>query len=558
MVGLLKDRQSELEGKYSFWRPATLSDLFFKVAWQYPTHDFIVARDKTYSYEAAAEMTLITVKALVLIGVKKGDHVALSLNNCPQYVFLTLALSCIGAVKVSVNAKLAAPGMKQILDHSDSKYLFISEDNRSLSELKEHYKCFPIGSSNTAWLSEIYASLQGKCKEVSMAAMLYTHISPDDFADLFYTSGSTGEPKGVLLTHDMLLRSAYASCLNRGFEFGRRIYVPLPLYHVYGYVEGLLTAIFVAGSILIDDSKFDPGQALSFMAEARANDILSVPTMMMDMIDHMNGKYFDLSPLHAAYCSASVCPEWLWTRIREEFQVNDVITGYGMTEMCGASMQTSPLDGDDILTKKVGKILYGGISGRSEWNGRQIKFKCVDENGYEVPSSVCGQLLCKGDTVTKGYYKNQSAIEEAFTSDGWFKTGDIGRFDENGYLELNGRSNDMYRINGENTSPKFIESEIIKCSVVKYVEVVGVPSPRYGEVGVAFVELWEDTGENRNEVVVYSKNNLGSFQIPYRFFFVTADMWPCTSTGKVQKHKLRKLAIDSLDLPELKVYACTS
>jgi fatty-acyl-CoA synthase len=551
LIDSLIKRRAELESKYPVWRPATLSEFFYRIAESFPDNDFIVTTDDSWSYSRAAVIIEQIVKALVKFGVEKGDHVAVALNNCPEYFFLTFALSQLGAVKVSINTKLAPSGIRQILEQSDSKYLFIENDNLLLPKLKNKFNAFSLKSycvvgapffpanGGISWEKFIEAGNSFKIEN--------NNISPHDITDIFYTSGSTSEPKGVMLTHDMLLRSAYASTLNRGFESGRRIYVPLPFYHVYGYVEGLLAALFVGGAILCGQNKFEARKSLAFLSRTRANDILGVPSIMMGLVKEQEMMPVDLSALHAVYCSASTCPEWLWARIRNVLNVSDVITGYGMTEVCGASVQTDCCDGDQILSVKVGKVLCGGASGNPGWDGRQIQYRVVDvQTGLDVPNGAYGELWCRGSVVTVGYYNNERANKESFTEDGWFKTGDIGSFDESGYLELHGRADDIYKVNGENISPRYIEAEIIKCPHVKYVEVLGVAYPKYGEVGVAFVELWADTPQARRELIEYTSGNLGGFQRPYRFYFMNEDMWPIGSTGKINKHSLKQMAHKNL------------
>lgn len=479
---------------------------------------------------------------------------AVALGNSPEYVLLTFALARLGAVKVAINAKLAAPGMRQILEHSHTKYLFIESGSVLLPELLGRFDSFSldgyciIGDDDDAPLprSATWKDLDARLEKVEKAAM-DRHPAPDDVADIIYTSGSTSTPKGVLLSHDMLLRSAYANCLNRGFETGRRVYVPLPLYHVYGYVEGLLSCLFVGGAVLLAKGKFDARSSLLLMSQERANDILSMPSIMMALIREQENRPVDLSALHAAYCSAAACPAWLWRGMRTWLGLSDSITGYGMIEMSGASMQTVCGDSDEILTGKVGRLLPGGCSGVPAWGGNQMQVRVVDAGtGSDVPPGACGELWCRGSTVTAGYYNNRPANKEAFTHDGWFKTGDIGSFDAQGYLTLHGRCNDTYRMNGENISPRFVEAEIIKCQDVKYVKVLGIPYPKYGEVGIAFVELWDDAAADKQGVIEYCRSNLGAFQVPFRFFFIAENEWPTNSTGKIQKQRLAQMASERL------------
>lgn len=220
-----------------------------------------------------------------------------------------------------------------------------------------------------------------------------------------------------------------------------------------------------------------------------------------------------------------------------------MITGYGMTEVCGASMQTDPADGNEILETRVGRRLPGGCSGLKEWDGHQIIYRVVDQKtGKDCSAGIIGELWCKGPVVTKGYFNRPEANKRVFTEDGWFKTGDCGCFDENGYLILAGRVDDMYKINGENVSPKFLEDVIGNCSVINVVSVVGIPDAKHGYVGAAFIELYEDTLQNRELTEEYCRMHLARFQVPKYFIYMKSQNWPRTSTGKVQKFRLKEMA----------------
>ena len=247
--------------------------------------------------------------------------------------------------------------------------------------------------------------------------------------------------------------------------------------------------------------------------------------------------------LHAAYCSASVCPAWIWPGIREVLKVSDVVTGYGMTETCGGAIQTRPFDSDEIRCSRVGVIMQADCAGKAEYDGCLLKYQVVDpKTGELCKPGEPGELWCRGSVVTKGYFNRPEANAKAFTEDGWFKTGDCGYFDENGYLCLAGRIDDMYKINGENVSPKFLEDTVSACPAVSVIAVVGIPDARHGYVGAAFIQLHEDTPENRKAAEQYCQDHLARFQVPKYYVYVTDADWPRTASGKIQKFKLRQRA----------------
>lgn len=565
MKGFIDDRLAEISRLYPVWEKKTIWKFFEATAERFPEWEFVGAQGReSYSYRQTKEIALRIARGLLAMGVRPGDHVAMQIENCPEQVFVALAVSAVRAVKVPVNTFLSARELEFVLGQSDSRYL-ITGCKIDLKSSNVHVKqvvalpeaeCqmdIPVlsweeflaaGEKREASGSEISGS-EGSGSEISGSEASGSEGEgfADEVSDIIYTSGSTKAPKGVMLTHDMLMRSAYASCLNRGFELGRRIFVPLPLFHVYGYVEGMLAAILVGGAVLLRRGKFMAEPVLDYMEACGANDILSVPAQMIALIRFLRENPRELPNLHAVYCSASICPAWVWPGIRETLGVTDVITGYGMTEVCGATMQTAPSDSDEILMSRVGKLLYGGCSGLAELDGYQTEYLVVDQKtGIPCKKGETGELWCRGPVVTKGYYNRPEANKRVFTEDGWFKTGDCGYFDEAGYLVMAGRVDDMYKINGENVSPKFLEDVLGNCPEVNTVEVVGIADEKHGHVGVAFIQLHEDTPENRSCAEKYSQEHLAKFQVPKYFIYMTSADWPRTSTGKVQKFRLKEIA----------------
>lgn len=546
MKGPIEARLAELDQLYPVWTPKTIWGFFEASAARNPERPLVVLEgQETYTYGQAREISLRFAETLYAYGVRPGDHVALQLDNGADQVFLALALTRLRAVKVPVNGALGSCELNYILRQSRTRFL-LTDRHLELSGadcLLHHIFTLNGGSCATdlpvsQWSS---AQLSGGAQPLpNWAGPAYA----DEVSDIIYTSGSTSAPKGVTLTHDMLMRSAFASCRNRGFELGRRIFVPLPMFHVYGYVEGLLSAILVGGAVLLWNRKFSGERAVRFMREAGANDILCVPAQAMALIQYLDSSPRDLPDLHAVYCSAAVCPAWVWPGIRSALGVSDVITGYGMTEVCGASMQTAPTDSNHILETRVGRLLPGGCAGMPEYGGHQIQYRVVDSTtGTDCPTDKSGELWCRGPVVTKGYFDRPEINQRAFTPDGWFRTGDCGHFDQDGYLLLDGRIDDIYKINGENVSPKYLEDILSACPLVRNVEIVGIPDEKHGAVGAAFLQLHEDTTEHREAVRRFCQKHLAKFQIPKYFIYMDDNDWPRTSTGKVQKFRLRELAV---------------
>lgn len=551
MNGNIKDRILEIQDTYGTWKKQTIWGFFQDTAKRYPEKEFLVAGyGETYTYYQSEKIIRHIAEKLASIGVKEGTHVAVQASNTSEAVFLSLAIAALHAVKVSVHVSLGIKELNYVLTQSKSQFLITCRE-LSLEDNFEHLKGIVILRGGNCEVSSV--PVYGWIEFLSMKSSFVLpenmeEEKADCMSDIIYTSGSTSAPKGVMLTHDMLMRSALASCINRGFETGRRVFIPLPMFHVYGYVEGLLTSILAGGTVLIREGKFEAESVIAFMKEQRANDILSVPAQMMHLVEYLDANPCAFPDLHAVYCSASLCPSWLWSAIREKLGVQDLITGYGMSEVCGATMQTEPFDGDEILRTRVGKLLPGGSAGSPAYSGHQLEYKVVDQNTLETcKPGENGELWCRGLVVTTGYFERPEINAHAFTEDGWFRTGDCGHFDENGYLILAGRLDEVYKINGENVSPKFIENIMGNCPEVKEVAILGIPDDKHGYVGVAYFELYEDCEENRQKVENYCKEHLAKFQIPKHVIYLKEELWPRTSTGKIQKFRLKEMVAEYIN-----------
>lgn len=539
-----------IEAKHAPWKKKTIWQRLLDCAGEHPHREFLVfSSGERFTYAQVVAESERIASGLVALGIGVGDHVAVRASAGPESALFIFALARLEAVKVAINTGVGAYELRYILDKADCSCLVSDkpvrpEDVQGVTKLRcvvqigrELQAERPVdGVEMTSW-SALIAAGEG----VTLDA--YEGM-PGDFVDIMFTSGSTGNPKGVSLTHDKLFRAAYANCLNRGFEDGRRIFSALPLYHCFAYVEGILALLFVSGTMIVYRGKFDAGDCLQVVQREKANDILNVPYMAMRFIEYLRENPMEFEGLHAMYCAGEPCPDWVWEGIREELGVDDVVNGYGMTEICGAAMQTVPGDPDSIRGNRVGRVMPGGAAGSPFYGGHVFEYKAIDPNtGAEVKAGEQGELVCRGLSLMEGYYRDIEATYAAFTEDGWLHTGDLGRFDEDGYLELVGRIKDSYRINGENVSPHFVELVVEQCPVVEKAVVVGVPDARVGAVGALFTQLREDNARNRGAVEDYCCKSLARFQVPKHYYFFREEDWPRTASGKIQNFKLRDYAI---------------
>jgi fatty-acyl-CoA synthase len=364
--------------------------------------------------------------------------------------------------------------------------------------------------------------------------------------DIIYTSGTTGSPKGVLLTHDMLLRTAFGSAYARAFETGRRILFSLPMYHVYGYVEGMLSVLFVGGAV-IPQLKFDAAATLAAIARHRATDALLIPTMTLAMLDELDKRSYDLQSLHSVISSGGRAPAYLWQKIFDVLGASEVTTGYGMTEVTASSTVTRPDDPLERLLTTNGRLRDVGPAGDPSLGGKLVAYRVVDpETGIDVAPGEVGELLAKGPGVTSGYYKKPDATANAFTADGWLKSGDLGTIDVAGYVTLAGRRKESYRCGGEQVMPGEVEDVLALHPAVSQVHVAPILDDRMGEVGVAFVVVREGAAPEAEELIEHCSQRLARFKVPKHVLFIRAEEIPTTPSGRARKFLLSQRASEVL------------
>lgn len=552
MLGTREERMSELLARFKHWKPRTTWQRFLEYADEFSSADFIrLSNGQSMTYgDAKAESGRIA-DALWNVGVRRGDCVALRMGNSLELVCTMLAIAKIGAIKAGMNAHAGAYEAAFVIKESNAGVLI--SDRAVVFDEACKPRCLRLqvalsvsqGQASsldvTTWNDFISAGMRhsSHAQEAS---------DPEGVCDILFTSGSTGNPKGALLCHDQLLRSAFSNCLNRGFEIGRTILVLVPLNHCFGYVEGFLSVLFVGGTLVLPTEHIDPQLIARLIEEHQVNDMLSVPHTLQKLLEYLHevSTEYDFSSLHALYCAGEKCPEWLWGQIMKTLDIDDVVDGYGMTEVCGAAMQTVPGDGPDVLSSRVGRILPAGSAGVEELGNALVEYKAIDpQSGRECSIGEVGRLFCRGITVMKGYCNSE---KQPIDNEGWLDTGDMGSFDSQGYLSLFGRAKDVYRINGENVSPQFIEGILECCPVVKRAVVVGVPDRALGAVGCLFVEYRDESDECMRELESFCQRNLTKFQIP-KFVIEMGEEWPLTASGKPRRAVLGQRARKRTALP---------
>ena len=558
----IQERRQQLEDRFKEWPRHTIAQHFQQACEQSGNEPFLYIHDQQITYNHVWTEAQKYAKSLLHIGVKRRDHIAVCMENDATYPSLMIAASMVGAVLIPINTMLSKDELGYILSQSDTRVLFFHDhirgnhlsqsirtflDDVSFQEdnVLEHLICTPTTEDSLDERFTSWSTFEEGAREVSedtLEKRWKSSLYPDEIGMIMYTSGSTGKPKGVMLTHDMLLRCAYSTCISRAIEKGRATFAPLPFYHCFAIVEGILAMSFVGGS-LISAPVFTPLSALEMMEKYKANDLLCVPTMLVPLLNHPKLKDFDLSNLFAMWCGAAPAPAHVWQRAVDELGLTEILTGYGQTEVTSSGVTTELDDPIERIVTRVGRPKLGGSSGLKEFNGSNVEYKTIDPITLEdLPHGSIGELTVRGNTITNGYYNKPEETAHAIDKDGWLRTGDVGIIDEHGYLQVLGRSTDLYKVSGELVAPKETEDVISKHPAVNQVYIVGVPDRMTSEAGAAFIELKEDATCTRREIVEWCADKVARFKIPRHVWFIEGKDWPMTSTGKIQKFRLKELA----------------
>ncbi|MDI3327508.1 MAG: class I adenylate-forming enzyme family protein [Alicyclobacillaceae bacterium] len=566
MVPSAEERRRHLTSRFPSWPRRTLGSHFRVHCREFAERPFLITSGSVYTYRETWEQCWKAAKALLAMGVRRRDHVAIWMANDPHYVFLKLAVALVGAVAVPLNTLLREEELEYMLRQSDSQWLFVHQtagNNRLeataakvLARIEQEGGtalkggvCLPTSGDSPDPRFLTWHDFLAKAAQVGdgdLEQRIQQSEYPDEVSDIIYTSGTTGLPKGVMLTHDMFLRCAFSTALSRAFEDGRRVFTPLPFYHVFAYVEGLLAVSFVGGAVIFTP-QFQPRESLALIERHRATDFLCVPSMLVAILNHPERERYDLSSLHALMCAAAPAPVPIWERAVRELGVKEICTGYGGTEATASTVHTEVGDPVEVVATRVGRIKPAGASGLPEFGGANVQYKVVDPStGEDLPEGSVGELTVRGNTVTRGYYKKPQETAAVIDKDGWFRTGDLGRIDEKGYIEFLGRSKEMYKVSGENVSQKEVEEVISRHPAVSQVYVVGVPDPLTTETGAAFIELKPGATCTRREIIRWCQDHLAKFKVPRYVWFVEPGTWPMTGTGKIQKFRLEEIARERL------------
>ena len=497
-------------------------------------------------------------RSLISMGVKQGDHVAIWATNVPQWYITFWATVKIGAVLVTVNTAYKIHEIEYLLRQSDTHTLVMTDGfkdsdyvgiiNELIPELKTMDAVKPIHSRKLPFLRNIITiqSKQKGCYSWDEAVALSERtpiesvyrraamINKHDVCNMQYTSGTTGFPKGVMLTHYNVVNNgkAIGDCMD--LSTADRLMIQVPMFHCFGMVLAM-TASMTHGTTMSPITAFSPRKGLDCINKEKITAFHGVPTMFIAMLGHENFAKTDFSHMRTGIMAGSPCPIKVMEEVLDKMHMNEICITYGQTEASPATTMSKTTDSIEARVNTVGAAIFG------------VECKIVNpETGEDCPDNVDGEFVARGYNIMKGYYKMPEATAAAIDKDGWLHTGDLARRDANGYYKITGRIKDMIIRGGENIYPKEIEDFIYTHPKVKDVQVIGVPSKEYGEEIMACVILKEGETMTEAELKQYVMDHMAKHKTPSFVDFV--DSFPMNAAGKILKYKMREAAVEKLNL----------
>lgn len=549
-------RRSLLREALPAWTPQTLDGWLDDCAQRWPDRPFVITDEVTWTYAEVAQRSRELADGLASLGVRRGGRVGLLLANFADFVPLKFAIARSGATAIPFNFLYRTEELAYVLEQSGCQVLVTMTGFMGLDHLSMLDAIQPGWESHRPdrALRDVFTlSTDGRTRPgartvedlralglANPGASAEAGHLPADPGDMLYTSGSTGSPKGVVVTHDAVLRTAYASALTRAYEDGRRILFSLPCYHMFGYVEGILSVMYVGGAVVLLPS-FSAEAYLSGIERHRATDILCVPTMAVALVEFEKRSDYDLSSLNAVLCGSAPAPVWLWKQVEEEFGVSEIVTGYGMTECGGAMTLTLPEDPLELTSTTVGRPKLAGAAAVPGTDDLVVYRTADPATGQLLPPGEVGELVSTGPTIMLGYHGKPEETYAALRGE-WLYSGDLGLVRPDGYLVLTGRSKEVYKSGGELVMPKEVEEVLGGHPGVSQVYAIGLVDERWGEIGCAVVVRTPGAALDEAGLIAWSKDRLARFKVPRRVLFLEPGDLPTTPTGKVQKFKLVELA----------------
>jgi acyl-CoA synthetase (AMP-forming)/AMP-acid ligase II len=502
--------------------PETIPGLVRRAAEQFGGREALVDEHARLTFSQLAEQAERAGRALAAGGVTKGDRVAIWAPNCREWVIAALGIFAAGGVLVPLNTRFKGGEARYVLERADAQLLFTVTDflDTNYVALLEAEPAVP-SLRETIDLRD--AAFMTFLERGDAPAELPT-LTGDDLCSILFTSGTTGRPKGAMLTHGATVRAYDSWSSEVGLQEGDRYLVVNPFFHSFGVNAGIV-ACLVKGATIIPHAVFDVDLVMARAAQEKVSMLPGPPTVYQSILDHPRLAEFDMTSLRLAVTGAAPVPVELIRRMRAELGFETIVTGYGLTEATGIATMCRHDDDPETISTTSGRAIP------------DVEVQVVDEKGVEVARGEPGEIVIRGYNVMRGFIHDQEATAEAIDSDGWLHTGDVGVMDARGYVRITDRTKDMFIVGGFNAYPAEIENMINEHPAVGQVAVVGVPDTRLGEVGYAFVIPRRDATITPDELIAWCRDKMANYKVPR--YVEIIDAVPLNASGKVLKTELR-------------------
>jgi fatty-acyl-CoA synthase len=516
----------------------TVGDLLHRTANRFPDNLAVAARHQgiRLTWAELSDKADAVARGLWSLGIRKGDRVGLWSRNCAEWLMMHMGCARAGAALVNVNPAYRSFELQYTLTRSRMKALFLWHKDKHadyeeiLGRARHEITCElkdVIYFDSPEWPALLEAEGQ-----------LPDHVDPEDIANIQYTSGTTGLPKGVMLSHNNIVNDG--QFLAQGFHYTEidKIVMPMPFFHCYGCVIGTMTAVNTGAALILPNWTFEAQATLQAIQEERGTSVYGVPAMYVAEFALPDFKSFDLTSLRTGMMSGAPCPIELMKRVLNEMHCKELVIAYGQTETSPVCTMSDASDSIEVRVNTVGRAMP------------QTEIKIVStDTGKTVPIGEQGEICVHGFTLMKGYDGDPESTAQVIQADGWLHSGDLGVMRKDGCIHLTGRSRDVIIRGGENIYPREVEEFLYTHPKIDEAQVVGIPDARLGEVVAAWVRLATGAEATEEEIKDFCKGQIAYYKIPAYVRFVTT--FPITLSGKIQKYKIREFEIEAHGLQDL-------
>ena len=519
----------------------TIDENLRKTVAKFPNNDALISAHQHYraTYTEFYEQVTAVAKGLIALGVKTGDRVGIWSPNCYEWTLLQYATAKIGAIMVNINPAYRTSELIYVINQSGLSYIFsaIQFKTSHYKKMIDDAREFTDTLRKEVYWGESWEYFLAQGKKVSDEKLqsYEAKVQFDDPVNIQYTSGTTGNPKGVTLTHHNILNNAYFIGVRMNYTDKDRVCIPVPFYHCFGMVIGNLCCTAHGATMVIPNDSFDATKTLEAVERERCTSLYGVPTMFISELYTLDRHPYDLSSLRTGVMAGALCPPEIMKRVKEQMNMHEITICYGMTETSPVSTQTRIGVPFEKQIHSVGTIQD------------HLEIKIINsETKAIVPRGESGELCTRGYSVMLKYWNSPQATAQVIDEQRWMHSGDLAMMDEDGYIHISGRIKDLIIRGGENISPKEIEDFLYTYEGVMDAQVIGVPSKKFGEEVMAWIKPNEGVTLTEEELRNFCKDRIAHYKVPRYWKFVNE--FPMTISGKIRKVEMREIAAEELGL----------